>query len=538
MFHLRTEQRAAFLILFFVLLALPARAEEPATGALPKTPAKKAPVAATAKAEAAAGSSLTVARDPVTGALRPLTPEEARQLLGPRSLFAAEPQVVTLPDGTRMMTARPGSGQPLRGPEESGRNPYERMRPRSGRSTSVSRGRARSRAGPSRIGRSRSLWHAARFCRSFSSRLWPRDLYSRARRSSSSTPIRPERASTIPLRSRPSAATRARPSAQQRLNVFQQAGAIWGGLLTSNVTIRVSASFTPLACSATIRHPRLDLREYGLLRFRRSPCRGNVVRQGAREQIRGFGPRHHDGRHDGAFQQLHRPDGLPDGSLVLSRPRQPRRVEREFLVGRRARVCPRTRVLHGRGFDGRLPRYHVIAADAIAGHLRPLHLRRHARPDVGQAHGRAARDVRCQYREPNVVRHGGECVRGLVSRQEAAPARDRSRGRGRHLLRRHVPLRPRALESGRNGAARRGHGSFGFRWTVDHGCLQPDHVKCLRQDRAHRPRNVQFHDQGQERPERGRDRRGHRGQRHRGLWTRSVRAARTPRSRFRPFSSP
>jgi hypothetical protein len=37
---------------------------------------------------------------------------------------------------------------------------------------------------------------------------------------------------------------------QQRLNVFQQAGAIWGGLLTSNVTIRVSASFTPLSCSA------------------------------------------------------------------------------------------------------------------------------------------------------------------------------------------------------------------------------------------------------------------------------------------------
>src|SRR5664280_209599 len=38
---------------------------------------------------------------------------------------------------------------------------------------------------------------------------------------------------------------------QQRLIVFQQAGAIWGALLTSNVTIRVSASFTPLACSAT-----------------------------------------------------------------------------------------------------------------------------------------------------------------------------------------------------------------------------------------------------------------------------------------------
>ena len=38
---------------------------------------------------------------------------------------------------------------------------------------------------------------------------------------------------------------------QQRLIVFQQAAAIWGGLLTSNVPIRVSASFAPLDCSAT-----------------------------------------------------------------------------------------------------------------------------------------------------------------------------------------------------------------------------------------------------------------------------------------------
>ena len=38
---------------------------------------------------------------------------------------------------------------------------------------------------------------------------------------------------------------------QQRLNVFQQAAAIWGSLLTSTVTVRVSASFAPLACTAT-----------------------------------------------------------------------------------------------------------------------------------------------------------------------------------------------------------------------------------------------------------------------------------------------
>jgi hypothetical protein len=38
---------------------------------------------------------------------------------------------------------------------------------------------------------------------------------------------------------------------QQRLIVFQQAAAIWGSLLTSTVTIRVSASFAPLDCTAT-----------------------------------------------------------------------------------------------------------------------------------------------------------------------------------------------------------------------------------------------------------------------------------------------
>src|SRR5450759_2328591 len=38
---------------------------------------------------------------------------------------------------------------------------------------------------------------------------------------------------------------------QQRLAVVQQAASIWGGMLTSNVTIRVSASFSPLTCNTT-----------------------------------------------------------------------------------------------------------------------------------------------------------------------------------------------------------------------------------------------------------------------------------------------
>lgn len=37
----------------------------------------------------------------------------------------------------------------------------------------------------------------------------------------------------------------------QRLNVFQQAANVWGALLSSSVTIRVLASFDPLACSPT-----------------------------------------------------------------------------------------------------------------------------------------------------------------------------------------------------------------------------------------------------------------------------------------------
>ncbi len=89
-----------------ILLFLPVRADETAASAPQKEKAKKAPAARTAK-PASAGSGLTVARDPVTGALRPLTPEEARQLLGRRALVTAEPQVVTLPDGTKMMRLGP-----------------------------------------------------------------------------------------------------------------------------------------------------------------------------------------------------------------------------------------------------------------------------------------------------------------------------------------------------------------------------------------------------------------------------------------------
>jgi hypothetical protein len=97
-----------FPALALLLLFFPAWADESVPTAPPKDPTVKTPPAAVAAKKVATGaSSLTVARDPVTGALRPLTAEEAHQLLGRRPLVAAEPQVVTLPDGTKMMHLGP-----------------------------------------------------------------------------------------------------------------------------------------------------------------------------------------------------------------------------------------------------------------------------------------------------------------------------------------------------------------------------------------------------------------------------------------------
>jgi hypothetical protein len=95
-------------VLALLLFFFPARADESMPGAPPKDSTVKTPPAATTSKKVATGaSSLTVARDPVTGALRPLTAEEAHELLGRRPLVALEPQVVTLPNGTKMMHLGP-----------------------------------------------------------------------------------------------------------------------------------------------------------------------------------------------------------------------------------------------------------------------------------------------------------------------------------------------------------------------------------------------------------------------------------------------
>lgn len=100
--------RCLSVLALLAFFSSPAQAGECTPSAPPNDSTVKTPPAtATAKKVATGASYMTVARDPATGALRPLTAEEAHQLLGRRSLVTAEPQVVTLPDGTRMMRLGP-----------------------------------------------------------------------------------------------------------------------------------------------------------------------------------------------------------------------------------------------------------------------------------------------------------------------------------------------------------------------------------------------------------------------------------------------
>jgi hypothetical protein len=91
------------ILVFSFLFALPALADDtPAPAATPAAPAKKE-----SAAKADPGANMLVTKDPVTGKLRPATPAEREKLLGRTPLVSPEPEIVTLPDGTVMMKARP-----------------------------------------------------------------------------------------------------------------------------------------------------------------------------------------------------------------------------------------------------------------------------------------------------------------------------------------------------------------------------------------------------------------------------------------------
>lgn len=98
------------ILVLSALISLPAFADEPAPpptpAATPAAPAaKKVAKPTAAKAGAPGGANMIVTKDPETGALRPATAAEIEKLLGPgpRPLVAREHQVVTLPDGSKMI---------------------------------------------------------------------------------------------------------------------------------------------------------------------------------------------------------------------------------------------------------------------------------------------------------------------------------------------------------------------------------------------------------------------------------------------------
>jgi len=91
-----------------LMLLFPARADESASAKPPASADVKKTAAAperAAKPASASAPSMVVTRDPVTGKIRPASAEEIRALNALRPQAApAVPQVVVLPDGTKMVT--------------------------------------------------------------------------------------------------------------------------------------------------------------------------------------------------------------------------------------------------------------------------------------------------------------------------------------------------------------------------------------------------------------------------------------------------
>ncbi len=262
---------------------------------------------------------------------------------------------------------------------------------------------------------------------------------------------------------------------------------------------------------------------YGLLRFRGSPRRGNLVRP--RRSRTSSPARTSTVRRVDMTAQFNSNLGQTDcftgfpfylglDNLHGSNP--------NFLTGCPARVRPRARVLLGRESGNGTFRRSL-----------PAIFDRFIYDDtLGQTWDKLTSAQRAtsagQHGQSHVVRHGGEdafAATYLGKRQRllvtapAAAAGTYSVGTASF-----GPALSNPGVTGQIVAAASGSAT---------DALQRDHVERLRQDRADGPRNLQFHDQGQERPERGRDRRRHRGQQNRGP-ARNVRHGRHDHDPVRP----
>ena len=167
--------------------------------------------------------NMIVTRDPETGELCALHRRRARE--APRPTAARRPRAPGRHAAGRNPddAARPGARQPLRRPEEPGRNAS-----RADASTARTRPRASSRRAPGTRSGPRDPGEVGRHGAPLAaaaprSSLRSPPAASRGEHRDRQYRIPREPASTTRRRSRPSAETRARRSAQQRLIVFQQA---------------------------------------------------------------------------------------------------------------------------------------------------------------------------------------------------------------------------------------------------------------------------------------------------------------------------
>ncbi len=296
---------------------------------------------------------------------------------------------------------------------------------------------------------------------------------------------------------------------QQRLIVFQQAAAIWGGLLTSTVTIRVSASFTPLDCTATTAVLGSTRANTVYSDFAGAPVAGTWYAKSLANKLAGSDL---DGATFDMTAQFNSNLGQT-GCFTGS----PFYLGLDNLHGSKPNFLTVAlhEFAHGLGFFSL-----VTSSGAFQGGQPAIFDRFIYDDTLGQTWDKltSAQRATSQVNTGNLTWSGtaanafaasylGKKERLLVT-TPAAAAGLYSVGTATF-----GPALSNPGVTGQIVAAT----MFGRR-RLDHGWLQRDHerVERLRQDRAHRPRNVQFHGQGQERPERGRDRRRHRGQHRRG----------------------
>jgi len=322
---------------------------------------------------------MIVTKDPETGELRPATPAEREKLLGRQPLVAPEHKVVTLPDGSKMVELGEGGHELRRGDEERRRNGLPKLRPRRpnrcesrGKSAILRGSPAGAEDGPLRRGREGPppgalvlvLAAAALPLAAADIQIVVTDGTGVG--FNDPTPRHPWWQHRDDAR-RP--APHRLPGSRAHL----------GSALPSNVPIKISSSFSTL--TALPRPPssaRLERLPSGRT-FRTRPSREPGTTRPRRTSSR-LATGHESERDHCPIQQRARKDRLPDGNVLLPRPRQHHGSNVNLLTVLLHEFRPRARVPVGGELERNL---RWLRREQVSRHFRPVPLRRDGREDLG-----------------------------------------------------------------------------------------------------------------------------------------------------------